>query len=71
MKTAAAIITLLAWLAGSAVAHAETVDLLLVLQLLLFFASQTFLSVVHSQLEFRLVQPAVFVSIQQPTHAAF
>ncbi len=31
MKTAAAIITLLAWLAGIAVAHAETVDLLLVL----------------------------------------
>ena len=31
MKTAAAIITLLAWLAGSAAAHAETVDLLLVL----------------------------------------
>jgi hypothetical protein len=31
MKTAAAIITLLAWLGGSAVAHAETVDLLLVL----------------------------------------
>jgi hypothetical protein len=31
MKTAAAIITLLAWLAGVAVARAETVDLLLVL----------------------------------------
>jgi hypothetical protein len=31
MKTAAAIITLLAWLAGAAVARAETVDLLLVL----------------------------------------
>src|SRR5437763_11351868 len=31
MKTAAAAITLLAWLAGIAVAHAETVDLLLVL----------------------------------------
>ena len=31
MKTAAAIITLLAWLAGIAVARAETVDLLLVL----------------------------------------
>src|SRR4030088_195515 len=31
MKTAAAIITLLAWLAGIAVAQAETVDLLLVL----------------------------------------
>jgi hypothetical protein len=31
MKTAAAIIMLLAWLAGIAVAHAETVDLLLVL----------------------------------------
>src|SRR5436305_1649768 len=31
MKTAAAMITLLAWLAGIAVAHAETVDLLLVL----------------------------------------
>ena len=31
MKTTAAIITLLAWLAGIAVAHAETVDLLLVL----------------------------------------
>jgi hypothetical protein len=31
MKTAAAIITMLAWLAGIAVAHAETVDLLLVL----------------------------------------
>jgi hypothetical protein len=31
MKTTAAIITLLAWLAGMAVARAETVDLLLVL----------------------------------------
>src|SRR3981189_3650052 len=31
MKTAGAIIRLLAWLAGIAVAHAETVDLLLVL----------------------------------------
>src|SRR5258708_34981330 len=31
MKTTAAIITLLAWLAGIAVARAETVDLLLVL----------------------------------------
>src|SRR5205823_10029023 len=31
MKTAAAVITLLAWLAGIAVARAETVDLLLVL----------------------------------------